>query len=406
MRYSIAMRHLFSRFLGFLVIVASVIVLTSSVYAQTTPIKIGMSVALTGPSSQMGKRLYDSAKLYFDDVNKNGGINGQPLQLIAYDDHYDPQFALENTVKLINTHNVDLLFGYLGTPPLTRILPLLVLNSKKPVYLFFPLTGAKVHRISPYNTYVFNLRDSYSSETKALVDALYAKGFRRFAVFYQGDSYGRSGWQGIREALQTHGLDIVKEATYARGATFSDSFKKQVQIIGSGKPDVIMIVGTYAPSAGFIRDARDAGLKQVITNLSFVSTADLSSLLRSYSQKTGKKYFDHLIISQVFPHYNHPDLPAAKAYRGFSEKHHHELSYVGFEGFLDARLMVEILKDIQPPFSPEKLKQLLSSTRKYDVGLGTPIIFGGDDHQGLDTVFFSEIDNHGFAITLKEWPKQ
>ena len=52
-------------------------------------------------------------------------------------------------------------------------------------------------------------------------------------------------------------LRMAAEATYRRGAAFSDSFRPQVEILRQADPDAIICVATYSASAGFIRDARD-----------------------------------------------------------------------------------------------------------------------------------------------------
>jgi ABC-type branched-subunit amino acid transport system substrate-binding protein len=100
-----------------------------------------------------------------------------------------------------------------GTPTVTRVLPLLKIYSNRSSYLFFPFTGAQPQREPPYNEFVFNLRASYREETEGLVDNFVKVGRNRIAVFYQADAYGRSGWDGVRRALAKYGLGIVGEAT-------------------------------------------------------------------------------------------------------------------------------------------------------------------------------------------------
>lgn len=114
------------------------------------------------------------------------------------DDGYNPVPAIENTIKLIETDKVFLLFGYIGTPTVTRVLPILKRYSDESAYLFFPFTGAQPHRQYPYDQFVFNLRASYHQETEGLVNHLVSIGRRKIAVFYQADAYGRSGWNGGR----------------------------------------------------------------------------------------------------------------------------------------------------------------------------------------------------------------
>src|SRR5262249_10195202 len=193
----------------------------------------------------------------------------------AYDDNYNPIPAIANTVHLIEKDWPFVLFGYVGTPTVTRILPLLKRYEDRSAYLFFPFTGAEPHRRPPYDQFVFNLRASYRQETAGLVDHLVAVGRKRIAVFYQIDAYGRNGWEGVRSALGRHGLRLAGEATYRRGTTYAASLRPQVDVLRRADPDAIIAVGAYAACAAFVRDARDSGWDVPIANVSFVGSENL-----------------------------------------------------------------------------------------------------------------------------------
>jgi hypothetical protein len=140
---------------------------------------IGMSAAFTGPSGGLGIELYRGAMAYVEQINRNGGVHGKRIAIKAYDDGYNPIPAIHNTIKLIDIDRVFLLFGYVGTPTVTRILPLLKTYGDQSVYLLFPFTGAQPLRQPPYDAYVFNLRASYQEETAGLVDHFVAVGRTR-----------------------------------------------------------------------------------------------------------------------------------------------------------------------------------------------------------------------------------
>src|SRR5215510_10160401 len=158
-------------------------------WTHASDIVIGMSAAFTGPSGVLGCELYRGSMAYIEHVNRTGGINGRMIVIKAYDDGYDPIPAVENTITLIEKDEVFLLFGYVGTPTVTRILPLLKRYSDKRIYLFFPYTGAQPQREAPYNEFVFNFRSSYRQETEGLVDNFVKVGRKRITVFYQADAY-------------------------------------------------------------------------------------------------------------------------------------------------------------------------------------------------------------------------
>jgi ABC-type branched-subunit amino acid transport system substrate-binding protein len=300
--------------------VATALLLPGAAPAQEKLV-IGMSAAFQGPSRGLGIELYRGAMAYIDDVNRSGGIHGKRLVIKAYDDGYNPTPAIDNTIQLVEKDKVFLLFGYVGTPTVTRILPLTKRYRDQSVFLFFPFTGAEPQRQPPYDQFVFNLRASYQEETEGLVEQILAIGRKRIAIFYQIDAYGRSGWDGVRRALAKKKLHIVAEATYRRGTAFQDSLSKQVDILRQARPDAIISVGAYAACAAFVRDARDAGWNVPIANVSFVGSENLLGLLVSAGKAAGKDYTVNLINSQVVPSYLNEALSAVWEYRELMERY-------------------------------------------------------------------------------------
>ncbi len=377
---------------------------------------IGMSAAFKGPSRALGTELYRGARAYFDEVNRAGGVGGHKIVLKAYDDGYNPGPALTNTIRLIEQDNAFLLFGYVGTPTVTRILPLLKHNQRQYAYLFFPFTGAGPLRQPPYGQYVFNFRASYGEEIKGLVDHFVAIGRKKIAVFYQIDAYGRSGWEGVRRALRGHGLSLTEEATYRRGTPFTQSLRQQVDILRRADPDAVIAVGAYAACAAFIRDARDAGWDVPIANISFVGSESLLALLSEAGKANGKDYTGNLINSQVVPSYHDLQIPVVRKYRDLMDRSNPVLppdladpgyqpltySFVGFEGFLDAKLLVEVLKQMDAPFRRERIAEVVEDLSDLDLGIGFPVSFGPGKHQASDKVYYTVVEEARF-VPLLDW---
>jgi branched-chain amino acid transport system substrate-binding protein len=379
-------------------------------------IVVGMSAAFRGPSRGLGIELYRGSTAYFEHVNSQGGVHGRKIVIKAYDDGYNPEPAIENTIRLIEKDKVFLLFNYVGTPTTTRCLPLLKRHRDQSILLFFPFTGAEPQRQSPYGEFVFNLRASYYQETTGLVDHFVQLGRKRVAVFYQIDAYGRNGWEGVRAALGQHGLKMVGEATYRRGTAYRESMKQQVDILRKTDADAVISIGSYAACAAFVRDTRDAGWKVPIANVSFVGSENLLKLLQETGKAEGVDYTRNLINSQVVPSYNDLTLQAVTEYRELMKRSQPlpppELlngdyqplphSFVSFEGFLNAKLLVAILKKMGPPFDRRRLRQAAEAIHNLDLGLGVPVSFAAGRHQGVDRVYYTEVRDGRFE-SLKDW---
>src|SRR5580693_3032747 len=101
-------------------------------------IKIGQTMPFSGPASAYAA--YGNAEAaYFRMINDQGGINGRKINLIAYDDGYNPAKTVEQTRKLVEGDGVLLMFGSLGTAPNAAVQK--YLNDKK-VPQLFAATGA------------------------------------------------------------------------------------------------------------------------------------------------------------------------------------------------------------------------------------------------------------------------
>ena len=385
--------------------------------ARAEDLVVGMSAAFTGPSRGLGIEMYRGASAYFAEVNARGGVHGRRIVLRAYDDGYNPAPALANTRRLIRDDKAFVLFGYVGTPTTARVLPLLESHRAESVYLFAPFTGAELLREGPYAARVYNFRAGYQEETAGLVDRFVKLGRSRIAVFYQIDAYGRSGWDGVRRALDRHGLKMCAEATYRRGDAFTASMKRPVEILAAAKPDAIICVGAYAACAAFVRDARDAGLDVPIANLSFVGSENLLGLLQRAGKASGRDYTRDLVNSQVVPSHDATDLPGVRLYRELMAKHAPaapptdsatyrplEHSFTGLEGFLGARLLVALLEKHGKTLDRAKLPRTVEALGPVDLGLANKVGFATGRRPGGAEVYFTVVERGRF-VPLADWKR-
>ncbi|GAB7078561.1 ABC transporter substrate-binding protein [Megalodesulfovibrio paquesii] len=387
---------------------------------QGTELVLGMSAPFTGPSRGLGYEFYRGAMAAFQEEARLRPYGLPPMRLICRDDAYDPLRTLQNTIAFMTDDKVFCLFGYVGTPTTLRILPLLARDKDAGLPLLFPFTGASSLRHGRQVHLIAHLRASYADEAEAMVARLLATGRRRIAIFYQADSFGRSGWESLRTVLARQGLQIYTEATYARGSDLSADYTPAVARIlpegGQPPPDAVLCVGQYSPTAGFIRDARKAGLDALMLTMSFVDTDNLLLLLRQESVTAGKDLTRRVIGSQVVPCYEDEQLPAVRDYRLAMERvvaptpalalveQYTPLRYsmVGFEGFLSARLFLEAVRRTGTDLQREGLLDALRSMGNFDLGIEAPLNFGPTSLRASRRVYFTTYEN-GRLVPLRQW---
>ncbi len=322
--------------------------------AQSRPIVLGQSAAFTGPAAQLGIQLNAGAKLWFEQVNATGGVNGHLIDLRTADDGYEPERCKANTEKFIKDE-VFALLGYVGTPTCAAALPLV--NEAK-IPFFGPFTGAEILR-DPVSKWVFHLRASYYDETELIVKQLTALGLNRIAVFYQNDSYGKAGLDGTVRALKRRNLEPVATSTVERNTV--DVAKALADILPSNANAIVQI-SAYKSCAAFIRAARKAGFGGTFYNVSFVGTQALADELGSDGAG--------VVISQVVPYPYTQSVPITREFHAAAAKAGDtvKINYSSLEGYLAAKVFTEGLKRAGRNATREQLVAGLETIQRTDFG--------------------------------------
>ncbi len=358
---------------------------------SASEIILGSSSALTGHAGYLGRNYLVGARAYFDEINALGGVYGRMIRVVAYDDQYDPPKCVYNTQKLINEERAFSLFNYVGTPTSVKIIPL-VEEAGIPLVGIF--SGARPLR-DPVRKNIFNVRASYYLETGNAVNHFVEDlGLQRIAVFYQNDAYGYDGLEGARISLQRHGLAPVKEAGYIRGTLEIESALAEIR---ASEAEAVIMVGTYSPCAKFIIEAKMQGYLPYFHNVSFVGPDQFLEELGEYGEG--------VIISQVVPFRS--DLSASRYYEELLGKHYpgETPNFVGFEGFINAIVLVESLKKAGPDLTRKRFKAALEAVNDLDAGIGLKLSFSQSDHEALDHVFFTVIRNRNFKF-IDDWKNE
>src|SRR5215211_2736503 len=93
------------------ILLAVIAALALAVSAAHADIKIGSVLSVTGPASFLGDPEKKTLEMYIADLNAKGGINGQQIRVIIYDDGGDPNQARTFGIRLIEDDKVDALLA-------------------------------------------------------------------------------------------------------------------------------------------------------------------------------------------------------------------------------------------------------------------------------------------------------
>lgn len=354
-------------------------------HAQADKIILGQSAAFTGPAAQLGIQFYQGAKVYFDQVNAQGGVGKRLIEIRNLDDGYEPDRCAENTRKLI-ADDVFALFGYIGTPTSIVALPL---ATKDKVPFFAPFTGAMALR-DPFNKYAFHVRASYNDETGLIVKQLTSLGLKKIAVFYQNDAYGKAGLDGVTLALSAQNLKPVAQATVERNTV---NVAAAVKTLVAAGPDAVVQIGAYKACAAFIREARKAGYGGTFYNVSFVGTQALADELG----KDGAG----VVVSQVMPSPYNAARPIAREFVDAVKAagKDAQANFSSMEGYVAAKVLVDGLRrGGVAKISRESLIAGLEGMGSQSLG-GFSVSFSPTDHVASSFVELSMLTGDGRVRT-------
>jgi len=232
-----------------------------------------------------------------------------------------------------------------------------------------------------------------------MVDVL---GYRKVAVFYQDDGYGKAVLDGATLALNRRSLAPVATGTYTRNF---ENVNEALDRIMSAKPDAVVMGGTYSACAKFITIWKRKTLLEkrkdpdpVFMNVSFVGPDRMAMLL--------DKYGFGVVVTQVVPPFNTEgtNYPAVTDYLAAMNRYFPVMkpNFVSLEGYLATKVFVEALKRAGKNLTREGFIDTVESIKDLDIQAGNKISFAKDNHQGSQTVYPTVIRGGKF-LPIDDW---
>ena len=290
--------------------------------ATDTEIKIGNIMPYSGPGSAYGS-IGKTEAAYFKKINAEGGINGRKIKFISYDDAYSPPKTVEQARRLVESDEVLLIFGPLGTASNSAIQK--SMNEKKVPQLFVQ-TGATKWNDPKHFPWTMGWQPNYQSEGRIYAKyILKERPTGKIGILYQNDDYGKDYVKGIRDGLGAKaGSMIVGEESYE---TTTPTIDSHVVALKSEGADIFISITTPKFAAQSIKKVAELGWKPLfILNSVGTSTGAVmrpagfensQSIISAGYQKdptdpqwkddAGIKNFD-AFLTKYFPEGNREDL--------------------------------------------------------------------------------------------------
>jgi branched-chain amino acid transport system substrate-binding protein len=294
-------------------------------------IKVGVIASLTGPASNVGTNMWQSAQVAADEINANGGVtlkDGSKVQirLIVGDDESTQQGGQKAATKLITDDKVDILVGGYSSA-VTSAYQQTIAEYKIP----FIVTGASspiiTHRTDIDTSYVFHhcpTTDTYGQYTTRFIDQvvrpevnkkLNAPADRpfRLAMLYQDTAFGKGVQSAVNNTIVTDKLNIqlVAQQSYKMGES---DFRTPLTAIKAANPDAVYLAAFPNEGAPIITQARrDIGLNTIFLN---VENNDNAQFYKDLGQ-----YGEGAVIESRFSPYTAPAGAVADAQNEFKQSY-------------------------------------------------------------------------------------
>ena len=341
------------------------------------PIKIGAFFALSGPAANIGMPTKLVAQMAADKINKEGGINGRPIELIVGDTESDPAKAAVIAKKFIFNDKVAAIIGPTSTAEGMSVKKIV---EEAGVPIFMTVGGDPVIMGGNFGayTYVFKSPQRSSTAAQKLYGYLKAKGLTKVALFTASDSFGKDGLGWLEKLAPEFGISFTAKESF--GPSDTDMTAQLTKIKNTDAQAVLM--WTAGPEGTIIaKEMQDLGMKIPLYgshgngNLQFIQGAGAAA--------NGVKFPAGKIL-----------VPAAygKGSAGYTQATAFITAYQAayktapttFAGhaFDAIHILADAAKTVSGDVTAAALRDAIEQTSGY-VGIGGDFTFSPTDHNGM-----------------------
>jgi len=376
---------------------------TTSAFAQKhydpgagdTEIKIGNIMPYSGPASAYSS-IGKTEAAYFRKINDDGGINGRKITFISYDDAFSPPKAVEQARKLVESDEVLLVFGPLGTQSNVAIQK--YLNAKKVPQLFVS-TGATRFGDPQHFPWTMGWQPNYQSEGR-----IYAKYILKhhpdgkIAALWQNDDAGKDQMKGLRDGLGDKANMIIADASYEVSDPTLDS---QIARLKDSGANIFVSWTTPKAAAQAIRKIAEMGWKPVYI------IGNTSSQVASVLKPAGFENAKGVISSAYLKDPTDPtwkEDEGVKEWTAFMDKYLPDADKAdsgAVYGYAEAQTMVQVLKQCGDDLTRANVMKQAANLKDFKLPMllpGITVNTSASDFFPLEQLQIMQFDGQAYKL--------
>ncbi len=346
------------------------------------PYKIGAVLAVTGPASFLGEPEKNTALMLQEQINKAGGINGHPLEIIIEDTKSDETQAVLSAKKLLENDKVLAIIGPSTTGESMALVPIMN-NAKTP--LISCAAGAPITTPVKERYWIFKTPQYDTSAVEAIYGYMKKQGISKVGIITISTGFGDAGRKALHDMAPKYGITIVADEKY--GPKDSDMTTQLTKIKASGAQAVI----NWSVGPG-----------QVVVTKNWHSLKMGIPLYQSHGWGSKKNIelagkaaegviapLGRLVVWEKLPD-KHPQKALLKKYtQDYEAKYKSEPGTFGGHAYDSIMMIVEALKKVGP--DKKKIRDYIETKIKNWPGTGGIFNMSPDDHCGLDKTAFEMV---------------
>lgn len=351
----------------------------SAVLAQ---VKIGSSLAVTGPASFLGDPEKRTLEMYVDEINKKGGVNGEKLELVIYDDGGNANKARTFATRLVEEDKVAAVIGGSTTGATMAMIPVF----EEAGIPFISLAGG-ISIIEPVKKWVFKTPHTDRMACEKIFTDLKRRNLTNIAIISGTGAFGKSMRDQCVKVAPASGITIVHEETYGRGD--SDMTPQLTNIKNKKGVQAVVNTGFGQGPAIVTRNYRQLAIEQPLYQSHGVASKQFIKLAGDAANGV-RLPAAALLVADKLPD-GDPQKPVVTAYtKKYEDKTGQPVSTFGGHAYDGLMIFVEAAKRAKS-FDPAKVRDEIEKTKNF-VGTGGIVNKSPKDHLGLDQSAFRMLE--------------
>jgi branched-chain amino acid transport system substrate-binding protein len=322
-------------------------------------VKVGIVLPLTGAEAKFGEIEKRSFEMAVDEINKQGGIKGEKIELIVEDDTGRPEVGRSVAEKLINKDKVVMLGGGYSSS-VTFAVAGVAQQNRIP---FLVNTGSADKITTSGWDYVFRLNPPVS-EYAGAIESLLTEIVKpeTVVILHENSLFGTSGAKSFEETCTRLGYKVLLKQGYEAGGI---DFKPVLVRVKQLNPDIIYMVSYIMDASLLMKQAKELKL----TPKMFIGGA--AGFTMPEFMKNAGVAAEKVISATLW--YQSLDYPGAMQYfKNYKARYKDDTEYHGAEAYAAAQIIADALIRAKS-FNPDDIKQALSET--YAMTVFGPVKF-------------------------------